>query len=137
MHKQVFSLIILDQITKLVFSSRDFVFWLVSIQPVKNYGLAFGLDFGLLPNLILVILALGFFIYYYFTNRYEFGWLLKFMFMLIFAGAISNLIDRLYLGYVRDFINLGLGFTFNLADAFLVIGLIGLIVLHKDKKLEV
>lgn len=132
MHKKVFVLIVVDQITKLIFSSRDFSLGLLQTHPVKNYGLAFSLDFGLLLNLLIVIAALGFFAYYYFSNRLYFGIFPKTMFALIFAGAISNLADRLYLGYVRDFIDLGLGFTFNLADAYLAIGLIGLLLLYKE-----
>lgn len=52
-------------------------------------------------------------------------------FNLIFAGAIGNLIDRIFLGYVRDFIFIKVPFMpyyFNLADAFLTIGVIFLII---------
>jgi len=136
MHKKVLALIVIDQITKLIFGSRDFSFGPLQIHAVKNYGLAFNLDFGLLPNLALVIFALGFFIYYYFVNRAQFGFVLKTMFAMIFAGALSNLIDRLYLGYVRDFLDLGLGFTFNLADVYLAVGLVGVLLLYKEKTTE-
>lgn len=49
-----------------------------------------------------------------------------FSFILIFAGAMGNAIDRVFLGYVRDFIRLDfINFpVFNLADSFLVIGVI-------------
>lgn len=137
MHKKVFALIVVDQITKLFFSSRDFDFGLLQTHAVKNYGLAFSLDFGYMPNLIIVIAALGFFMYLYFANRGQWGLLLRAMFVLIFAGAISNLGDRLYLGYVRDFMDLGLGFTFNLADVFLATGLIGLVALYKEPQREI
>lgn len=45
---------------------------------------------------------------------------------LIFGGAVGNLIDRLALGYVRDFINFEFFVfpTFNLADSCLVAGVI-------------
>ena len=47
-------------------------------------------------------------------------------FALILGGALGNLIDRLRLGYVVDFLLLHLGdwtlFVFNLADAALTLG---------------
>ncbi|MDP4001391.1 MAG: signal peptidase II [bacterium] len=55
--------------------------------------------------------------------------------MFVFAGAVSNLGDRLVLGYVRDFVDLGLGFTFNLADIFIVIGLILILVKLEENSL--
>jgi signal peptidase II len=125
--------IFLDQITKLIFSSRDFFVGPIHFHLVKNYGLAFSLNFGLLPNLILIILGLGFFVYYYFQHRKEFSWRGQLVFIFIFAGAVSNIIDRLYLGFVRDFLDLGLGFTFNLADAFVAIGLILILFLQTGK----
>ena len=128
----IFLLIVLDQITKLIFSSRDFFFGPLHIHAVKNFGLGFSLNFGLLPNLILITAALAFFIYYYFSHHLAFARWGKIMFVLILAGAISNIIDRLYLGYVRDFLDIGLDFTFNLADAFVVLGLI--IILFTQSK---
>ena len=51
---------------------------------------------------------------------------------LILGGAIGNLIDRLYLGYVVDFIQIWLGTypwpSFNLADSFIFIGAALLII---------
>lgn len=137
MHKKIFGLIVLDQITKLIFWSRDFFWGPIHIHPVKNFGLALSLDFGLLPNILIDIGALGFFVYYYFQHRYEFSLPMVIAFGLIFAGAISNLADRLYLGYVRDFIDIGLGFTFNLADAMLAVGLAGFLFLYRDSKQDI
>lgn len=49
---------------------------------------------------------------------------------LILGGAIGNLIDRIFLGYVRDFIRMSIfSFTFNIADACLCVGLV-LIAIH-------
>ena len=48
------------------------------------------------------------------------------------AGAVGNLIDRAFLGYVRDFIYVNIPFaTFNVADACLVVGtvLMGIYIL--------
>lgn len=48
---------------------------------------------------------------------------------LIVGGALGNLIDRLRLGYVTDFIDVGRWPTFNLADSAITIG-ICLIIFH-------
>lgn len=129
---QIPILIILDQITKLIFWPRDFYFSPLHIHPVRNFGLIFSLNFGLLTNLFIIIAALAFFIYYYYRHASALTWLSKLFFVLILAGALSNLVDRLYLGYARDFLDLGLGFTFNLADAMIVIGLAGIFI-HQTK----
>lgn len=47
--------------------------------------------------------------------------------MLIFSGALSNIIDRLYFGCVIDFIDLKFWPVFNLADVYITIGGIMLI----------
>jgi signal peptidase II len=41
---------------------------------------------------------------------------------LLIGGSISNLIDRVRLGHVTDFIDFGWWPAFNLADSFIVIG---------------
>jgi signal peptidase II len=128
MHKYVFVFILIDQITKLIFWSRDFFIGPLHIHSMKNYGLGFSINFGLIPNVLIIVAALIFFIYYYWHSRKNLNWFYELFFILIFAGAISNLADRIYLGYVRDFFDLGLNFTFNLADLFLAIGLLGILL---------
>jgi signal peptidase II len=41
---------------------------------------------------------------------------------LVLGGTVGNLIDRIYLGYVVDFINFDFWPTFNIADSAIVIG---------------
>ena len=58
---------------------------------------------------------------------------------LVVGGALGNAIDRLLYGAVADFINVTCcGFrnpySFNLADVFIFIGLIGLLVFKFDEK---
>jgi signal peptidase II len=54
--------------------------------------------------------------------------------MIILVGALSNLIDRLWHGCIIDFINLGWGPIFNLADFFITLGVIMLIIHHLKVK---
>ena len=56
----------------------------------------------------------------------------------VLAGAVGNLIDRLALGAVRDFIHISVGPyswpTFNVADIFITVGALamaGLMLFHK------
>jgi signal peptidase II len=116
-------LIVIDQITKAFFADSDFFFLVIHIQAAKNYALPFGFDFGNVWNLIIlgiIYMAAGWMLYIY---QYHNKWAVigKMMF---FAGAASNLADRLIYGFVRDFININLGFVFNLADVFIVVGLV-------------
>lgn len=53
---------------------------------------------------------------------------LSLAFGLIFSGAFSNILDRIFLGCVADFINLGFFPAFNLADVFITLG--ALIMVH-------
>ena len=55
--------------------------------------------------------------------------LAKIAFIFIFAGGFGNLLDRLLLGYVLDFISFGHIPVFNLADLFINIG-IGLLIFN-------
>jgi signal peptidase II len=48
---------------------------------------------------------------------------------LVFAGAVGNLIDRIHLGYVVDFIDLTYWPVFNIADSSVTVGLIIIAVL--------
>src|SRR5665647_1241059 len=48
--------------------------------------------------------------------------------ILILAGALSNLIDRLWHSCIIDFINLGFGPIFNLADLCITLGAIMLVI---------
>jgi signal peptidase II len=51
---------------------------------------------------------------------------------LILGGTLGNLVDRVRLGYVTDFISVGIGNlrwpTWNVADASLVVGILALVV---------
>lgn len=52
-----------------------------------------------------------------FTSIVKLGW------TLVLAGGLSNIVERIILGHVRDFIYIANG-VFNLADFFIIIGLL-------------
>lgn len=99
---------------------------------VQNTGAAFSFfdGIGMWFFILLTICALGAMVYYFFKAK-EPG--IEFCLALIAAGAIGNLIDRMSLGYVRDFFLFyifGSPFpVFNVADICITVGFILLIVL--------
>ena len=76
-------------------------------------------------GLIVIILAVV--IWLLIKNYFQKNVFLVFSLTLIVAGALSNLIDRLYFGYVVDFISFFNYSIFNLSDVYIVIG-VGLIL---------
>ncbi len=61
-----------------------------------------------------------------FSRRFSFPsrGLSKLSLGLILGGTIGNLADRIRLGYVTDFIDLGIWPAFNIADSAIVVGVI-------------
>ena len=98
----------------------------------RNPDGIFGLQFG--PQFIYFILPLlGMALVIYFAIRTKECWY-HLSYGLVLGGALGNLIDRIRLGYVVDFIDVGLKnwrwYTFNPADGFVVIGVILLLYLE-------
>ena len=119
-----------DQLTKYFASSRlaldeeVHVFGPLSIHHVHNSGIAF----GLFSNATAIVTAL---------TAIAVGWMLLFFARsgarhpilpialgLLIGGSASNLIDRVRLGHVTDFIDLEFWPAFNLADTFIVLGVL-------------
>ena len=105
----------------------------LQIKSVFNTGMAFGLMPG--QNMMLVWLTLLFIgaIIYYSDEVAETKPLAIFA-GLIIGGAVGNFIDRICLGHVRDFIAFDFWPAFNIADAALTIGAIGIVILLLRKK---
>ena len=80
---------------------------------------------------IITAVALGA-MFYFFKDTKENEWWLRLAIILLIAGTLGNFIDRLTLQYVRDFLDFvifGYDFpVFNLADVFIVLGVILLII---------
>jgi signal peptidase II len=119
-------LVTLDQFTKYICKKKYEgiirKFSGVKIRYLENYGFAMGF-LSKKKRLIkclhfLAVLGISFYIYYYPEKEYFIP------FTLILSGGISNLIDRLFRGYVVDFIQIKNSPVFNFADIYVLLGVI-------------
>ena len=101
---------------------------------ITNTGAAFGLFQN--ANLIFIVIAIvvTIVVLYYYWRLPGGEWLLRLALGLQLGGALGNLIDRLRVGNVIDFIHVRYWFVFNVADASLVVGvaLMALLLLRQD-----
>ena len=95
---------------------------------VKNTGAGFGILKEFNPFLILISLAVIGIIFYYYKKIKENEILLQIIVAFVLGGTMGNLIDRINLGYVIDFLDFRIWPVFNIADSFISIGIIGLII---------
>lgn len=103
----------------------------VQIWHTENAGAAFGLfQGGGVIFIVIAVVAVGAVAWVHLTGRLR-GALAAVLLGLVLGGALGNLTDRLIDGSVTDFISVGLGSlrwpTFNLADASVFIGVVGLV----------
>lgn len=142
------SALLVDQISKLIV-----VNYLTPFEPPLNiigsflrfkltynpYGV-FSISFG--PNILYYILSVvGILILTYIALSFK-DKIGVIVFGFVIGGALGNIIDRIRLDYVIDFIDMGFGdlrwFTYNLADAFITIGAVFLLIrelfFKKEKK---
>ena len=137
----IFSIFIIDRITKIyvigvngknsyedLYSSK-----FLNINLIWNEGIAFGL-FSFSQNnlynlLTLIISIIVIVILKMIINSYG---IKKYGLMMIFGGALGNLFDRIFYKAVPDFIDFHIGefhwFVFNVADIFITIGVIIMIL---------
>ena len=98
----------------------------------ENRGVAFSIGNGHVSFFIIInLLMICGLILYFEKNRSNFNKIDKMFFIMIIAGGISNVIDRIARGFVVDFIDVSDLFNFaifNLADIFIVIGVFGLVI---------
>jgi signal peptidase II len=101
----------------------------LEIHYITNTGVAFGLFqgggfiFKLLPIVISSVI-----LYYYMTLPAG-QWLIRLALGLQMAGALGNLIDRLFIGHVIDFIHVPYWPVFNVADSAITTGTVLLVLL--------
>ncbi|MBR6769953.1 MAG: signal peptidase II [Lachnospiraceae bacterium] len=127
-------LIYLDQAAKLLATEHlkgqahySLIPHVLEFAYLENSGAAFGIFFGKQTFLIILTGCIMLLLIYKFFHipRGKRYFLLKTSFILIISGGIGNLIDRIYHGYVVDFIYFVLiDFPiFNIADCYVCIGM--------------
>lgn len=101
---------------------RDVLGGLVRLDYTRNTGAAFGIyqTGGFTFAIIAILVSAGILVYYRRISRSHLT--IRLALGLVLGGAVGNLIDRIRLGYVIDFIDLRWWPVFNLADSAIVIG---------------
>lgn len=126
--------VVADQVTKHVVTSTlgldDSVHVLgpLSIHHVQNSGIAFGL-FGSATSVVTIVTAAAVvWMLAFFARSGARHPVLPAALGLLVGGSVSNLVDRIRLGHVTDFIDFRYWPAFNLADTFICIGVAILLV---------
>ena len=143
----IFVLFSIDRLTKIYLlnlqaSGVDVDFYVSSFLNfylVWNTGIGFGLVsmetnlYYHLLTLLILIVNIGL-LYMLIRSKGIYSYLIA----IVIAGSLGNLVDRMYYYAVPDFIDLHIGnyhwFIFNVADIFITVGIIGLILLELFKK---
>lgn len=121
-------IIALDQFTKFLVRSRMnlgssivVIKGLLDISYVTNDGAAFGLFRGWNPIFIMVTFIAIVFIFVYYRQFKDDLWM-RIALGFLLGGAVGNLIDRIHIKQVIDFINFRWWPSFNVADISVCIG---------------
>jgi signal peptidase II len=143
-------IVILDQITKAWIRQNLMIgevyrpeLWLSNYARLiywKNTGAAFGIFQNLGGVFMVLSIIVAGIILFYYPQIPRRDWLIRLSMALLLGGAVGNLIDRLTLGHVVDFISVGNFPVFNIADASISTGVvvlfIGMWVQERRKKIE-
>lgn len=127
-------IIVLDQLTKILIQrnfalheSLEVIENVFHITFVPNYGAAFGIlkdkTFFFILTSLIVIISFLFYLKYVPKEKK----VLRYALVLQIGGAVGNLIDRIRLGYVIDFLDFRVWPVFNVADMAIVFG-VGLLI---------
>ena len=146
----ILSIFCIDRLTKVYviflneknMSSELFVSKYLNINLIYNDGIAFGLlsfddklYYDLLTGIICLITLIILWMIYK-TKGTE-----KFAFMMVFGGTLGNIFDRLYYSSVPDFIDIHFRgfhwFIFNVADIFITLGVLILIIVELFSKKKI
>ena len=124
-------IVLIDQFTKYLifynkklFINKDFL--LFKLDFVKNYGAAFNIFSGSRIFLSLISIFFSTLLIYLIFRKNTLNTLDLYSYSFILGGTIGNGIDRIYRGFVVDFLNLNfINFpVFNIADISINIGFI-------------
>ena len=99
---------------------------------VRNYGAAWSILTGSRIMLIIVTILIMIGLYYFFIRKEKLKNYEKVIYGFLYGGIIGNLIDRIFRGYVIDYLEFyifGYSFpVFNLADILIVISMFFIII---------
>ena len=139
----ILTIFIIDRVSKILiinsaeaFGELDiFVTSFLNFNLIWNDGIAFGLfsfEKQIYYNFLTSLIVLITLIILWMISRTE--KIEKLAFIMIFSGSIGNIFDRLYYSSVPDFIDIHFNnfhwFIFNVADIFISIGVVTLIMLE-------
>ena len=143
----VFSVFFLDRLSKIYLinlqangSDVDFyVFPFLNFNLVWNTGIGFGLislETNIFYHILTLIIAAVNIVLIFFIIKSK--GIYVYLLALIIGGSLGNLFDRIYYYAVPDFIDFHIGnfhwFVFNVADIFITVGIIGLMLKELFKK---
>jgi len=135
-------IVLIDQLTKYImfYNKNLFInknFLLFKLDFVKNYGAAFNILSGSRILLSLISIFFSILLIYLIFRKNTLNSLDIYSYCFILGGTIGNGIDRIFKGFVVDFINLNIiNFpVFNIADISINIGFIFLLYnIFKNKR---
>ena len=119
-----------------------YIFPFLNFYLIWNTGIGFGLvslEINIYYHILTTVIAIInlVLIFFLFKTKGTYAYL----FALVIGGSLGNLFDRIYYYAVPDFIDIHLGnfhwFIFNVADIFITVGIIGLILVELLKKEKV
>jgi len=140
---------IIDHYIKLVSVTLEGCALIFCLTQTTNSGAAFslfsGFNFIIILAIVVALIVLFLTAFFYIKIRWnitnngkEHPGLVGFAMPLIFAGTLSNMLDRILLGHVVDYLSIGLPIlnltTFNIADLANTVGVILLIIFLFKKK---
>ena len=137
----VFSVFFLDRLSKIYLLNLQandtdvdfYVFPFLNFNLVWNTGIGFGLislETNIFYHILTLIIAAVNIVLIFFIIKSK--GIYVYLLALIIGGSLGNLFDRIYYYAVPDFIDFHIGnfhwFVFNVADIFITVGIIGLII---------
>ena len=139
--------VVSDQLSKLavdssfnLYESHNILGDYLKLTYVRNSGAAFGISFGsstvmFAVTVLVIILLVYLFIKGTLRPKHIIG---KAAVIMVFSGAAGNLIDRIRMGEVIDFIDMGIGLhrwpVYNFADIYVTIGMFILFFTYTERK---
>lgn len=134
-----FFIVLIDQLSKILVHAKMNLYDSFTVIPslldftyIRNEGIAFGMNFpGSKMLFIIFPILITFYLISLLKNKEFEDNTSQIALFLIIGGAIGNILDRIFRGYVVDFIDFHINgahwYIFNVADASVTIGLLFLL----------